>query len=163
MSETLYGEEIPDFTYVKSGYGTNQKKSGDLLEKILYNKIREKHPNALIKTQVNIEGSLLKSIGTGKMRRRRYKVDILLNDDTVISVKNQNEKGTVQNKLSDEQMYISDMFRNNPQLKHAYIVYKPGAITIVDEEYEWLPDFKEMREKYSWIKILKVEDFMEEI
>jgi hypothetical protein len=160
---SLFDVSDTETDYVKGKYGTNQKKSGDVLENLVYDLLREKYNNAIIKKQYNIFGSYVKSAATGKLRKKRYKVDIFFNNDTIISIKNQNTGGTAEQKIMHEQHCIEDMFENNPNLKRAFIVYKGKGFKVFDEEYEYIPSFKRSREQFSWIKIVSYDEFIENI
>jgi hypothetical protein len=159
----LYGEEISESGYVKGNYGTNQKKSGDAFENLMTNALRQKYPDKFIATQHKILGSEIRSKKTKKLRKKRYKVDILFNYDTVISAKKQSTGGTTEQKIMYELYAIEDMFETNPHLKHAYIVYAGEGFKIFDEEFVWIPAFKRAIERLPWIKIMSYDDFMKEI
>lgn len=159
----LFGDIEYNSDYAKGRYGTNQKKSGDVLENMIYDGLRNKYPGKIIKKQYNILGSPVQSLKTGKTRKKRYKVDIFFNNDTIISIKNQDTGGTAEQKIMHEHYCIEDMFDNNNNLKYAFIVYKGNGFKVFEEEYEWIPSFKRAREYFSWIKILSHEEFLEHI
>ena len=152
-----------DSSYVRGKYGTNQKRSGDVLENLVYDGLRKKYPDKIIKKQYRILGSPVKSLKTGKIRKKRYTVDIFFDNDTIISIKNQNTGGTAEQKIMHEQICIEDMFDTNANLKNAFVVYSGNGFRVFKEEYEWIPSFKRARERFSWIKILPYEEFLEQI
>ena len=68
--------------------GTNQKKSGDLLQNKVYDYIRRKYPTSHVEKEVTKLGSSKKSKTTGRFKRKMNKIDIMW-DNIAISCKNE--------------------------------------------------------------------------
>lgn len=160
---SLFNDDVVTTTYIKGKYGSNQSRSGNFLEDMTYNALRCKYPNNMILKQYKILGSPVKSLKTGRMRRKSYKVDLFFNNNTIISIKNQETQGTAEQKLIHEQLAIEDMFMNNSHLKRAFIVFSGIGFKVIEEDYRWIPSFKSFREKYSWIEIISYENLLERI
>lgn len=165
---TLFPEDINENITINSEYpnkrgkiGTNQKKSGELLENKVYNYIRCKYPNSYVKREVAKCGSYKKSKRTGKFKRKMNKIDIMW-DNIAISCKNQLTGGTAEQKITHELCVLKDCLDNNKDIEKIYIIYEGEGFKIIDEEYKYLPVFEELRIILgSKIEIISYAEFVE--
>jgi hypothetical protein len=161
MTEKIINE-IATPIYKQVEYGKNQKKSGDHLQNKIIHFLREHYPDSLVVKEVKVYGSEKKSKKTGKIKPKLNRVDIIW-DRIVISSKNQITSGTAEQKLIYELCMIYDyMTKNENKFDEAYIVYDGTGIKIVEEEYDYIPIFKELKKQYfDKIKIISFCEFME--
>ena len=165
---TLFPEDINENTTINSEYpntrgkiGTNQHKSGELLQNKVYDYIRCKYPTSHVEKEVKKDGSSKKSKKTGRFKRKMNKIDIMW-DNIAISCKNQLTGGTAEQKIIYELCVLKDCLDNNKDIEKIYIVYEGEGFKIIDEEYKYFPVFEELRIILgSKIEIISYAEFVE--